>query len=92
MDKKQTSPGIGWLFRHKTHASRFIRFCDAFNIPITLEDTMGYLPVSQEHGGIICHGAKLLYAYSEATVPKMTLITRKAYGGIYSHVLKAPGW
>ena len=66
-------------------ASRFIRFCDAFNIPIlTLEDTPGYLPgVAQEHGGIIRHGAKLLYAYSEATVPKITVITRKAYGGAY---------
>ncbi len=66
-------------------ASRFIRFCDAFNIPIlTLEDTPGYLPgVSQEHGGIIRHGAKLLYAYSESTVPKMTVIIRKAYGGAY---------
>ncbi len=66
-------------------AARFIRFCDAFNIPlITLCDVPGYLPgVSQEHGGIIKHGAKLLYAYAEATVPKITLITRKAYGGAY---------
>lgn len=66
-------------------AARFIRFCDAFNIPIiTLTDTPGYLPgVSQEHGGIIRHGAKLLYAYSEATVPKITVIVRKAYGGAY---------
>ena len=66
-------------------ASRFIRFCDAFNIPlITFADTSGYLPgVSQEHSGIIRHGAKLLYAYSEATVPKFTLIVRKAYGGAY---------
>lgn len=66
-------------------ASRFIRFCDAFNIPlITFTDTPGYLPgVSQEHGGVIRHGAKLLYAYSEANVPKLTLITRKAYGGAY---------
>jgi len=66
-------------------ASRFIRFCDAFNIPlITFTDTSGYLPgVGQEHGGIIRHGAKLLYAYSEATVPKITLIVRKAYGGAY---------
>lgn len=66
-------------------ASRFIRFCDCFGIPIlTCVDTPGYLPgVSQEHGGIIRHGAKLLYAYSEASVPKLTLITRKAYGGAY---------
>jgi acetyl-CoA carboxylase carboxyltransferase component len=66
-------------------ASRFIRICDSFNIPIvTLTDTSGYLPgVGQEHGGVIRHGAKLLYAYSEATVPKLTVITRKAYGGAY---------
>jgi acetyl-CoA carboxylase carboxyltransferase component len=66
-------------------ASRFIRFCDAFNIPLlTLVDTPGYLPgTAQEHGGIIRHGAKLLFAYSEATVPKLTLIVRKAYGGAY---------
>jgi len=66
-------------------AARFIRFCDAFNIPIvTFEDVPGFLPgVSQEHGGIIKHGAKLLYAYCEATVPKLTVITRKAYGGAY---------
>jgi acetyl-CoA carboxylase carboxyltransferase component len=66
-------------------AGRFVRFCDAFNIPIiTLEDVPGFLPgVSQEHGGIILHGAKLLYAYCEATVPKITVITRKAYGGAY---------
>jgi len=65
--------------------ARFIRFCDAFNIPIvTFEDVPGFLPgVSQEHGGIIKHGAKLLYAYCEATVPKLTVITRKAYGGAY---------
>lgn len=65
--------------------ARFVRFCDAFNIPlITLEDVPGFLPgVSQEHGGIIRHGAKLLYAFAEATVPKITLITRKAYGGAY---------
>lgn len=64
---------------------RFIRFCDAMGIPLlTFVDTPGYLPgVAQEHGGIIRHGAKLLYAYSEATVPKMTVITRKAYGGAY---------
>lgn len=66
-------------------AARFIRFCDAFNIPIvTLVDVPGFLPgVSQEHNGIIKHGAKLLYAYAEATVPKITVITRKAYGGAY---------
>ena len=66
-------------------AARFVRFCDAFNIPlITFEDVPGFLPgVAQEHGGIIRHGAKLLYAFSEATVPKITLITRKAYGGAY---------
>jgi propionyl-CoA carboxylase beta chain len=66
-------------------AARFVRFCDAFNIPIvTFEDVPGFLPgVAQEHGGIIRHGAKLLYAYAEATVPKITVITRKAYGGAY---------
>ncbi|MDR1897359.1 MAG: acyl-CoA carboxylase subunit beta [Prevotellaceae bacterium] len=66
-------------------AARFIRFCDAFNIPIiTLEDLPGYLPgIDQEHAGIIRHGAKMLYAYSEATVPKITVILRKAYGGGY---------
>lgn len=66
-------------------AARFIRFCDAFNIPIiTFEDVPGYLPgVHEEHNGIISHGAKILYAYSEATVPKLTVITRKAYGGAY---------
>ncbi|MDR1678987.1 MAG: acyl-CoA carboxylase subunit beta [Prevotellaceae bacterium] len=66
-------------------ASRFIRYCDSFNIPIvTLEDMPGYLPgVDQEHDGVIRHGAKMLYAYSEATVPKMTVILRKAYGGGY---------
>jgi propionyl-CoA carboxylase beta chain len=66
-------------------AARFIRFCDAFNVPlVTFEDVPGFLPgVLQEHGGIIKHGAKLLYAYCEATVPKLTVITRKAYGGAY---------
>ncbi len=66
-------------------AARFIRFCDAFNVPIiTLEDMPGYLPgVDQEHAGVIRHGAKMLYAYSEATVPKITVILRKAYGGGY---------
>jgi len=66
-------------------ATRFIRFCDCFNIPlITIADVPGYLPgVDQEWTGIIRHGAKLLWCYSEATVPKITLITRKAYGGAY---------
>jgi propionyl-CoA carboxylase beta chain len=66
-------------------AGRFVRFCDAFNIPIiTFVDVPGFLPgTGQEHGGIIRHGAKLLYAYCEATVPKITVITRKAYGGAY---------
>src|SRR5689334_9204655 len=65
--------------------ARFVRFCDCFNIPlVTLEDVPGFLPgVAQEHGGIIRHGAKLLFAYCEATVPKVTIITRKAYGGAY---------
>jgi propionyl-CoA carboxylase beta chain len=65
--------------------ARFVRFCDAFNIPvITLVDVPGFLPgTDQEHRGIIKHGAKLLYAYAEATVPKITIITRKAYGGAY---------
>jgi propionyl-CoA carboxylase beta chain len=65
--------------------ARFIRFCDAFNIPIlTLVDVPGFMPgTAQEYGGIIKNGAKLLYAYAEATVPKVTLITRKAYGGAY---------
>lgn len=65
--------------------ARFVRFCDCFNIPIiTMVDVPGFLPgVGQEHGGIIRHGAKLLYAYAEATVPKLTVITRKAYGGAY---------
>jgi acetyl-CoA carboxylase carboxyltransferase component len=66
-------------------AARFVRFCDAFNIPlVVLEDVPGFMPgVTQEHGGIIRHGAKLLYAFSEATVPKLTVIVRKAYGGAY---------
>ena len=66
-------------------AARFVRFCDAFNIPIvTFVDVPGFLPgTAQEYGGIIRHGAKLLYAYAEATVPKITVITRKAYGGAY---------
>jgi acetyl-CoA carboxylase carboxyltransferase component len=76
-------------------AARFIRYCDAFNIPlITLVDLPGYLPgIDQEHAGVIRHGAKVLYAYSEATVPKITLVLRKAYGGGYiamcSHHLRA---
>ena len=67
-------------------AARFVRFCDAFNIPlVTFVDVPGFLPgVDQEHGGIIRHGAKLLYAFAEATVPKVTVITRKAYGGAYA--------
>jgi len=66
-------------------AARFVRFCDAFNLPlVTLVDVPGFLPgTSQEYGGIILHGAKLLYAFAEATVPKLTVITRKAYGGAY---------
>jgi propionyl-CoA carboxylase beta chain len=65
--------------------ARFVRFCDAFNIPlVTFEDVPGFLPgTAQEYGGIIKHGAKLLYAFAEATVPKITVITRKAYGGAY---------
>jgi acetyl-CoA carboxylase carboxyltransferase component len=68
-----------------TKGARFVRFCDCFNIPlVTFEDVPGFLPgVGQEHGGIIRHGAKLLYAYCEATVPKITIITRKAYGGAF---------
>ena len=66
-------------------AARFVRFCDSFNIPlVTLVDVPGFLPgVEQEHGGIIKSGAKLLYAYSESTVPRICVITRKAYGGAY---------
>ena len=65
--------------------ARFVRFCDCFNIPlITFEDVPGFLPgTQQEFGGIIRHGAKLLFAFAEATVPKLTVITRKAYGGAY---------
>jgi len=71
--------------RSSIKAARFVRFCDAFNIPLlTFEDVPGFLPgTEQEYGGIIKHGAKLLYAYCEATVPKLTVITRKAYGGAY---------
>lgn len=66
-------------------AARFVRFCDAFNIPlVTFVDVPGFLPgTAQEYGGIIRHGAKLLYAFAEATVPKITVITRKAYGGVH---------
>ena len=65
--------------------TRFVRWCDCVNVPlVSCVDSPGFLPgIAQEHGGIIRHGAKLLYAYSEATVPKITLITRKAYGGAY---------
>jgi propionyl-CoA carboxylase beta chain len=65
--------------------ARFVRFCDAFNIPLIIyEDVPGFLPgIHQEHGGIIKHGAKLIYAFCEATVPRITLVTRKAYGGAY---------
>src|SRR5207237_1508126 len=68
-----------------TKGARFVRFCDCFNIPlVTLIDVPGFLPgTDQEYGGIIRHGAKLLYAYIEATVPKVSVITRKAYGGAY---------
>jgi propionyl-CoA carboxylase beta subunit len=68
-----------------TKGARFVRFCDCFNIPlVTFEDVPGFLPgTAQEYGGIIKHGAKLLYAFAEATVPKVTVITRKAYGGAY---------
>jgi len=68
-----------------TKAARFVRFCDAFNIPIvTFTDVPGFMPgTDQEFGGIIKHGAKLLYAYAECRVPKITFITRKAYGGAY---------
>src|SRR5207237_4637280 len=68
-----------------SQAARFVRFCDAFNVPlVTFVDVPGFLPgTDQEYRGIIRHGAKLLYAYCEATVPKLTVITRKAYGGAY---------
>ncbi len=71
--------------RSAIKAARFVRFCDAFNIPVvTFVDVPGFLPgTAQEYGGIIKHGAKLLYAYAECTVPKITVITRKAYGGAY---------
>ena len=68
-----------------TKAARFVRFCDCFNVPVvTFVDVPGFLPgTNQEHGGIIKHGAKLIYAYAEATVPKVSVLTRKAYGGAY---------
>jgi propionyl-CoA carboxylase beta chain len=71
--------------KSSTKGARFVRFCDAFNIPlVTFEDVPGFLPgTEQEWGGIIRHGAKLLYAYCEATVPKLTVVVRKAYGGAY---------
>ena len=71
--------------KSSTKAARFVRFCDAFNIPVvTFVDVPGFMPgTAQEYGGIIKHGAKLLYAYAECTVPKVTIITRKAYGGAY---------
>merc|ERR1712167_556075 len=78
--------GAGCLdINSSVKAARFVRFCDAFSIPlISFVDVPGFLPgVAQEHGGVIRHGAKLLYAYAEATVPKLTVITRKAYGGAY---------
>src|SRR5207245_2454953 len=72
--------------------ARFVRFCDAFNIPlVTFEDVPGFLPGTvQEYGGIIKHGAKLLFAFAEATVPKVTVITRKEYGGAYCVGLVTP--
>ena len=75
-------------------AARFVRFCDVFNVPLlTLMDVPGFLPgTSQEWGGIIRHGAKLLYAFTEATVPKLTVITRKAYGGAYDVMNSTPCW
>jgi propionyl-CoA carboxylase beta chain len=71
--------------QHRRRPARFVRFCDAFDIPIiTFVDVPGFLPgTAQEHNGIIKNGAKLLFAYAEATVPKITVITRKAYGGAY---------
>jgi propionyl-CoA carboxylase beta chain len=72
-------------YRRPKKAARFVRFCDCFNIPIvTFVDVPGFLPgTAQEYGGLIKHGAKLLFAYAEATVPKVTIITRKAFGGAY---------
>ena len=86
--RRQPAAGARRLPRHQERRSRrarFVRFCDAFNIPIvTFVDVPGFMPgTAQEYGGIIKHGAKLLYAYAECTVPKVTVITRKAYGGAY---------
>jgi propionyl-CoA carboxylase beta chain len=89
--RSASSPTSRWCWRACStstpaeEAARFVRFCDAFNIPIlTFVDVPGFLPgTAQEHNGIIKHGAKLLFAYAEATVPKITVITRKAYGGAY---------
>ena len=80
----RTSPAA-WTSTPRSRRARFVRFCDCFNIPlVTFEDVPGFLPgTAQEFGGIIKHGAKLLYAFCEATVPKLTVITRKAYGGAY---------
>ena len=79
------SSGLSRYRSFSVKAARFVRFCDAFNIPlVTFVDVPGFLPgTEQEWNGIIRHGAKLLYAYAEATVPKITVITRKAYGGAY---------
>ena len=76
---------LSYLCTSSTKGARFVRFCNAFNIPVvTFVDVPGFLPgTNQEHGGIIRNGAKLLFAYAEATVPKITVITRKAYGGAY---------
>src|SRR5256714_946099 len=84
--KSRVAPLAGVLdIDASVKAARFVRFCDAFNVPlVTFVDVPGFLPgTAQEHGGIIRNGAKLLYAYAEATVPKLTVITRKAYGGAY---------
>ena len=86
-NRRQSAQRAGRRARHRASvkAARFVRFCDAFNIPlVTFVDVPGFLPgTDQEYGGIIKHGAKLLYAFAEATVPKITVITRKAYGGAY---------
>ena len=85
--RRQPAAGAGRRARHRLRrkAARFVRFCDAFNIPIiTFVDVPGFMPgTKQEQGGLIKHGAKLLFAYAEATVPKITVITRKAYGGAF---------
>ena len=79
------SANLNIMIKASEKAARFVRFCDSFNIPlVTLVDVPGFLPgVEQEHGGIIKSGAKLLYAYSESTVPRICVVTRKAYGGAY---------